>query len=814
LRIAMEHPTPNVGTQLPQAAAEAALQPLLDAYAKQKRSAQQLTAEFVAICTQQPAATWEALSLLDRYHRRKVIASGLFRDMKKALNAIAFGGSGHALSAPGPEDSQTHWQDATQSHTQTAYSREQSHTAQLHTAQLNTAHLRPGSSHTQHLHTSVRQEQPDSAHPKTEHLPAGHLQTERLRRTSEQTAHFKTPDEQTAYLDTLHSQPADTKTAHLHTDSSPSNDGIATHFYSNTELNPPVGAQPRDATLPRTVQTQQRDAGQTYSHQTRSQHTQSGRTQSGRSVAEVAALTQATLAQSPSLRPGTVLMNRYVLVEPLSNGGIGVVFKALDQQRAALPEAAQDVAIKCLHEQLQNEPRAIAALRHEYRQSQLLSHPNIAKVYDFHQADGISFLALELVDGDSLGRICERIAPRRLPPSRALAIVREVGMALAHAHEQGILHGNLHPNNVVITRLGQVRVREFGQATAWLESVTPADDELRDMPPSSPELRYRSPQQKNAIPADAADDIYSLACIAYELLCGRTPDAALGKVGARKPGYARHLSAERWQALQHGLADDRSLRGNDVRKWLGELNLSGAAIRLPSIAELESQLFGGERWFDNRAVLAGAAAACVAIVGVIAWSLWPASDTDQESSTAEVIEPANTGAITSEAERAAPADSSPSPSGSITQLTSPEEVVERPPVSNNVVSSSSQSLSSSGLPTVSFSQARYEIPADADVATLTIRRRGASNTRLTLQWFSIEGSAKSDVDYVRDGNTSVHLAAGQSSADIVIPLIKGEPRDRAAWFDVRIRATTDALPGDAVLATVYLMPTLTSQNAP
>jgi serine/threonine protein kinase len=800
----MEHHTTNARAQLPQATAESALQPLLDAYAKQKRSAQQLTAELVAICTQQPAATWEALSLLDRYHRRNVLTTALFRDIKKALNAIAFGGSGHALSAPGPEEEQTHWQDVTQSHTQTAYSREQPHTAHLHTAQL-----RPGSSQTEHLHTSVRQEQPDSAPSKTEHLPAGHLQTERLRRTSEQIAHLQTTEEQTAYLDTLHSQPANTKTAHLHPEPSLNNDGIATHFYSNTELNPPAGAQLSDATLPRAVQTQQRDSGQTYTHQTRSRHTQSGR-----SVAEVAALTQATLAQSPSLRPGTVLMSRYVLVEPLSNGGIGVVFKALDQQRAALPEAAQYVAIKCLHERLQNEPRAIAALRHEYRQSQLLSHPNIAKVYDFHQADGISFLALELIDGDSLGRICERIAPRRLPPSRALAIVREIGMALAHAHEQGILHGNLHPNNVVITRSGQVRVREFGQATAWLESVTPADEEVRDMPPSSPELRYRSPQQKKAIPADAADDIYSLACIAYELLCGRAPDAAVGKVGGRKPGYARHLSAERWQALQRGLADDRSLRGNDVRKWLSDLNLSGAAIRLPSIAELESQLFGGERWFDNRAVVAGLAAACIAIVGVIAWALWPVSNTDLESSSAEVMEPANSSAAINETESAASVVLPPASGGSVSQLSPLADAVERPQVSNNAVVSNSQSSSPSGLPTVSFSQARYEIPANADVATLTIRRRGSNDTRLTLQWFSIEGSAKSDVDYVRDGNTSVHLAAGQSSADIVIPLIKGEPRDRAAWFDVRIRATTDALPGDAVLATVYLMPTLTSQNAP
>jgi serine/threonine protein kinase len=561
----------------------------------------------------------------------------------------------------------------------------------------------------------------------------------------------------------------------------------------------------------------------TRSQRTQQRHDEPEQTQFERAEAEQAeqqrdALTQATLTQSPSLRPGAVLMKRYVLVEPLSNGGIGVVFKALDHQRAALPESQRYVAIKCLHESLQTEPRAIAALQHEYRQSQALSHPNIAKVYDFHQADGVSFLALELVEGESLARICERIAPRRLPPSRALTIVREIGHAIAHAHENGILHGNLNPNNVVVTRSGHVRVREFGQATAWLDNSAAADNIVRDIPPSQPEQRYRSPQQKSAIPADAADDIYSLACIAFELLCGRSPDAQAHKNETRKPAYARHLNPQRWQALQTGLADARTQRGNDVRQWLTELDLSSAAIRLPSLSDLETELFGGEESIFSKPWLWASVAAAVVAIAVGAW-VWladspsPSIAATSESST-DVVDAPLPSAQEPAVVTAAPSETT-SQLGSESVPQSSETFPGRESQPNtDAPSAPSSSETSSTLPTVSFSQARYEIPANAAVATLTIERRGATNKRLALQWFSIEGSAKSDFDYVRDGNTTVVMQPGQRNATITIPLIKGEPRDRAAWFDVRIRATTDAMPGSAVVATVYLMPTLTQSIAP
>jgi len=888
-------------TDLTQSAAESALQPLLDGYAKQKRTAAQLTAELVSICTQQPAATWQALSLLDRYHRREELSTALFRDLKKELNAIAFGSGRSALSAPGPETDRTSGfmslfgtkrgnRTATFARNRTGVRTSAGHTAQLdanpRTVGIGTAHLQNDAQNTAHLQArGGKADQVDTVYLDDDEHSTAHLRargdevdrvdtiylqddeqnTSHLQASQDNTAHLQAPSDRTERLRSTHAtaapasppsenaalapapipenrtsrlqeraaylEPQRDSTVRLRAAESVASQGPeprtnwldgqrpdplqeqATDYFSSTELRQshamarPTGTivqEPlREATLPRSLRTRSAYVDPAPRTQAEVEH----------ATLEREALTQATLEKSPSLRPGVTLIDRYVLVEPISTGGVGVVFKAFDRLRESLPESQRYVAIKCLHEGLQNDARAIAALHHEYRQSQALSHPNILKMLDFHQADGVSFLTLELIDGESLAHICERITPRRLPPSRALTIVREIGHAIAHAHENGILHGNLHPNNVVITRSGLVKVGEFGQATAWLDSAALPDLAMRDMPPSQPERRYKSPQQKNAVPVDAADDIYSLACIAFELLCGRAPDATVHKVGARKPAYADHVNPKRWQALQRGLADDRAQRGNDVRQWLAELDLSSAAIRLPSISDLETELFGGE---SNRSLFAalwvvGGLVTTTAAVALGAWLLWPKEDASSIAQPDRTVA-AKPKVIDTPVQTAPQLDAAPTPTGQTVAPDTTTSIDER--VTSRPTEPADANVSPSGMPTVGFTQSQYDISVDASVAVLTIQRRGPTTDRLVLQWFTIEGSAKSDVDYVRDGNTTVVLSPGQRTATVTIPLIRGAARDRTVWFDVRIRATTQALPGETVVATINLLPTSANSISP
>jgi serine/threonine protein kinase len=457
-----------------------------------------------------------------------------------------------------------------------------------------------------------------------------------------------------------------------------------------------------------------------------------------------------------------------------------------------------------LHERLQADPRAIAALQHEFTQSQSLSHPNIARVYDFQQDGTISFLAMELVDGESLSRICERIAPRRLPHSRALAIVREIGLALAHAHERGTVHGNLHPSNVVITRNGNVRVHEFGQATAWLESMsaTASDITRLNLKTSPQELRYASPQQKNYVPVDTTDDLYSLASIAHELLCGCPPESSAIENNSGKPRYARHLSTQQWRTLQRGLADDASRRGKEVRKWLADLDLTDADIRLPALQDLESGLEDDRLHIPKWFVPAIAASAAVIVIGVVGWFAMSRNAKEEAVSVTTPIPQANEAwnNAANEAAAASAANANPDQVANTPATESPAPITTPPAESRDTP------VDIAAYPTISFAQSRYDVGAKDDVAKLVIKRTGPTNRTLRLEWFTIEGAARAYVDYMGDRNTSLTMSPGQETAVIEIPLIEDRQRDRATWFDVRIRATAEAMPGKTVVATVNLLP--------
>jgi len=732
----MEPTLQHVGNELPQADAEAALRPLLDAFERQEYSESDLSTNLAAICAQQPAATWQALSLLDRYHRRQILSSAQFRGLKQTLNAIAFGsGSREALNAPDTQRDR------------------------FKTAGFNSAATASRNNIIRNEDITATRRDPTAsyrAEPAADTVDFAEVASDGIANVDSASVDIASVD-----IASVDIASVDIASVDMAFDAAAplESDPTASHL---------PGEDVSGTTLPRALRVQQ------------------------------TLLIKTTLEASPSLRPGLLLQDRYVLIEPLSSGGIGVVFKALDRQRAALPESERYVAVKCLHERLQNESHAIAVLRHEYLQSTELSHPNIARVYDFQEGGSICFLALELTAGESLSRICERIVPRRLPHSRALAIVREIGSALAHAHEHGVVHGNLHPGNVVITRSGDIRVHEFGQAAAWLASID-SSSVHHDIKPSPRELLYISPQQKSAIPADAADDIYSLASIAHELLCGCPPElrrdeAATGK----RPRYAPHLAARQWHALQRGLAEDRAQRGDDVRKWLADLDLSAAEIRLPNLAVLELEVADPARVRRIRWQVGAAALATLALL-VLGFGWWAASE---KSPTQTVGEQSAKDSIHRTGIEATAPPLSPAENQSAAELAAGTRVTDATPNVDPIIGRDDAVT----LPTVSFTQTRYQVGPKDSTAKLVIRRVGSSDRPLTLQLLATKGSAKPSIDYAAEWNHTVQMNAGQKSVEVEIPLVEGRQRARAVSFSVRIRATTAALPGQAVSATVYLMP--------
>ena len=164
---------------------------------------------------------------------------------------------------------------------------------------------------------------------------------------------------------------------------------------------------------------------------------------------------------------GAVLRHRYELQELLGEGGLGAVYKALDRLRADLPPTEQHVAIKLLRDSGQASAGQLGELMRECRLAQSLSHPNIVRVYDVDRDGECAFLVMELLRGMSLRRLLQELPARRLRTADALAVIRDIGAAVAYSHSRHVIHGDLKPTNVMLDYDGTVRVLDFGVSRQW-----------------------------------------------------------------------------------------------------------------------------------------------------------------------------------------------------------------------------------------------------------------------------------------------------------------------------------------------------------
>ena len=154
---------------------------------------------------------------------------------------------------------------------------------------------------------------------------------------------------------------------------------------------------------------------------------------------------------------GTVLAGRYRILALAGQGGEGEVYRADDLK------LDQMIAVKILPESFRRDERRLARLIGEVRIARRVSHPNVCRVYDIVVADGYSFLTMEWIEGESLASLLQRKGP--LPKDTAIGIARQISLGLAAAHDEGVLHRDLKPGNVMIDDRGVVRITDFGLAT-------------------------------------------------------------------------------------------------------------------------------------------------------------------------------------------------------------------------------------------------------------------------------------------------------------------------------------------------------------
>jgi beta-lactam-binding protein with PASTA domain len=188
---------------------------------------------------------------------------------------------------------------------------------------------------------------------------------------------------------------------------------------------------------------------------------------------------------------------------------MGEVFRAHD----AVLE--RDVAIKVLHRQLAGDRGFVERFRREARAAASLSYPNIVGVHDWGAVDGIYYMVMEYVRGLSARDVLN--AEGVLAPAQTVDVLLQTLLALDHAHRRGIVHRDVKPENIMITREGVVKVADFGLARAY------ADAQITEAGTVTGTVQYLAPEQLQGEPADPRTDLYALGIVAFELLTGRLP---------------------------------------------------------------------------------------------------------------------------------------------------------------------------------------------------------------------------------------------------------------------------------------------------
>jgi serine/threonine-protein kinase len=204
--------------------------------------------------------------------------------------------------------------------------------------------------------------------------------------------------------------------------------------------------------------------------------------------------------------PGAIIAGRYRLVALLGRGGMGEVYRADDLT------LDQPVALKFLAAGVAADEARLAQFHNELRVARQVSHKNVCRLYDLGDADGRRFLTMEYVDGEDLGALLRRIG--RFPQDKAIDIARQLCAGVAAAHERGVLHRDLKPANVMLDGDGNVRITDFGIATAGA-SADGGDSAYAGTP------QYMAPEQLAGRPASIKSDIYALGLVLFEIFTGR-----------------------------------------------------------------------------------------------------------------------------------------------------------------------------------------------------------------------------------------------------------------------------------------------------
>jgi serine/threonine protein kinase len=515
------------------------------------------------------------------------------------------------------------------------------------------------------------------------------------------------------------------------------------------------------------------------------------------------------VAQPPvrEVAVGDLLRNRYRVRAVVGHGGMGTVFEASDEYRIDLPVGGRRLAVKVLHTAITQREELLSELKREFQHLQLLSHPNIVRVHEFDRDGDVAFFTMELLSGALLSRLLQARDSIALPRPEALAVIRDVGAAVYHAHSRGVIHGDINPQNIFITNDGELRVLDFGAShTLLADRLAPEPVLSQRVAVATP--GYASCQLLQGQPPDARDDLFALACVAYLLLSGQHPfpnrtavEARAQRLRVRRPA---RLSGQQWRALRDGLRWDRERRPANVQKWLERLELSDAAPRLPRLAVLADAPSAANR----KPLRALAAVAIIVLLAVGAYwaatngplapviAQWriqaaPSPSAPAQEAEAPGTNPAEPSIPTTRPPRTPPASPAPrtaappsaaAPASTVASTTkiAPAPVSRLPPPAPRLPPPAPRVPAPATVApahAANIGSMRIETAADTvdvfsgdTVAHVSVRRTGSFRGEVSFKWWTESGTAKPGLDFSPAMPHVASIGNGSGSVTLDIPV--------------------------------------------
>ncbi len=540
-----------------------------------------------------------------------------------------------------------------------------------------------------------------------------------------------------------------------------------------------------------------------------------------------------------------ILRQRYELLELISTSATGAVYQALDRQREHLLHDARYVSVQLVRLDEANVVASPADIQQGFYRAQTLAHPNIRSVFDIDREGDTCFAVMELLHGEQLLTLLQHFNGRTIPWHYARNILRGIGAALVYAHDHGVIHGDLQPQNVLITPAGEVKVLEFGFVPLYRPEPWIADGAAAATLHSE-SARYSSLDRMNAQEPHPSDDVFSLACIAYELLSGRAPydgrSVSLAERQGHRPSRSARFNQRQWRVLQRALVLKRDDRKISLRELLVGLGCEHAPKPLAPPETLLAKRADRSPWTQPALLTAVSLLVVAWVTYIIAFSplgkspqhgeannpeqlageQLPASVTYREAVTStptDLPEGASAPAManrdnpvptaSSNVEHPSAPNIDPAIPASVAATTLPETTnaalsTQTPNISAAQDTNEARSTTTAG--SVAFAKDSFVAVEGEGPARVVIYRTGRLNKAVRVRWSLIGDSAKPGEDYADTGSGIVEIPAGVREYTLVIPLASNAVSENTELFTIRLARADDGPPlQEPTTATVIIV---------